>query len=790
MFGSKKARAASCIPDYGTVADSADLQSKDGQPAQPSLKPVKSVSHGKHLSAYLGKMHTGCIVYLAGMKLVSLKEKDSASPSLIQCIPLFGVPPRTAPAQAVPGLLRHEQMALWTSEPLPWQTWDGSNEKPALTLGWDVWKPLGSLLTPLWRGIGLRCGSLRCWECDVYMCESYMFFVMIDEVLVKKWFLALRSENPQISSATVLVVAMHVSLMRRPFEQWYPTLPDLQSYYYKLGINFNATPLEFLKLMKKSILPVLKNHDFLMWMDYYKSSLNPSEAEEEHGLQGLVFIQNKIDEHALSHCILIYRYKSMMYMIRRKEQRDQIDLYNPPAFPLLMNRRRSFSFIYSDFIEKLHSYIKTFQTAWLIGQDLSKCNVAITEVSSSSGNTGELIKCTVRCCQPQMSANWIISQGRYSKVPKTSKGTLLFWDQQLDFVRGFPSLTGLKWLEQAGGRLPMDPTAWILQEPARPRGWDLDQGLPVQQAGSWEIREGEKHGVIHLSAQSGNDCKNAKNPEMKRVKLLSSKEAEWYYWIRGGTLNLLEECYQCLTPSSLVLSQTLTKSHSQPACQEHSDKASKYFLLQNPLGGVPWLPAGSEAPVVRAQGIAQHSPREHTASCSVLLPAHGLELLALLSAWHPGTSCQRLGCATECMQGRHDHHSLVLTSKRGKASEGFHLSRAKGREIKQIKQVWGIKGQLETLEQMQGRGAEGEQQVLIRADGAHLGGAAPSSAQEGPEGSRALLGFALLAGGARGNNFKLQLHAFTENIDSTARKYKDNALELNLVSDGGCVGCN
>lgn len=53
--------------------------------------------------------------------------------------PLFRVSHQRAPARAVPGLLRHEQMALWTSEPLPWQTRDGSGVKPALTLGWDVW---------------------------------------------------------------------------------------------------------------------------------------------------------------------------------------------------------------------------------------------------------------------------------------------------------------------------------------------------------------------------------------------------------------------------------------------------------------------------------------------------------------------------------------------------------------------------------------------------------------------------------------------------------------------------
>lgn len=37
----------------------------------------------------------------------------------------------------------------------------------------------------------------------------------------------------------------------------------------------------------------------------------------------------------------------------------------------------------------------------------------------------------------------------------------------------------------------------------------------------------------------------------------------------------LEGCYQCLTPSSLALSQTLTKSHSESACQEYSDKDSR-----------------------------------------------------------------------------------------------------------------------------------------------------------------------------------------------------------------------
>lgn len=36
----------------------------------------------------------------------------------------------------------------------------------------------------------------------------------------------------------------------------------------------------------------------------------------------------------------------------------------------------------------------------------------------------------------------------------------------------------------------------------------------------------------------------------------------------------LEDCYQCLTPSSPILSQTLTKSHSESACQEYSDKDS------------------------------------------------------------------------------------------------------------------------------------------------------------------------------------------------------------------------
>ncbi|KAF4791779.1 hypothetical protein TURU_127891 [Turdus rufiventris] len=41
----------------------------------------------------------------------------------------------------------------------------------------------------------------------------------------------------------------------------------------------------------------------------------------------------------------------------------------------------------------------------------------------------------------------------------------------------------------------------------------------------------------------------------------------------------LEGCYQCLTPSSLALSQTLTKSHSESACQEYSDKDSKFGIL-------------------------------------------------------------------------------------------------------------------------------------------------------------------------------------------------------------------
>lgn len=42
----------------------------------------------------------------------------------------------------------------------------------------------------------------------------------------------------------------------------------------------------------------------------------------------------------------------------------------------------------------------------------------------------------------------------------------------------------------------------------------------------------------------------------------------------------LEDCYQCLTPSSPILSQTLTKSHSESACQEYSDKDSSKKKLQ------------------------------------------------------------------------------------------------------------------------------------------------------------------------------------------------------------------
>ncbi|CAN0051865.1 unnamed protein product, partial [Bubo scandiacus] len=97
----------------------------------------------------------------------------------------------------------------------------------------------------------------------------------------------------------------------------------------------------------------------------------------------------------------------------------------------------------ANFVENLHSHVKSFQSNCISTKSnisltfliycipvctfffYGKCKIAITKVSSFSGNTGELIKSTDRCCQPQVSAYWIISQGRYSRVPKTSKGTLL-----------------------------------------------------------------------------------------------------------------------------------------------------------------------------------------------------------------------------------------------------------------------------------------------------------------------------------------------------------------------------
>lgn len=45
---------------------------------------------------------------------------------------------------------------------------------------------------------------------------------------------------------------------------------------------------------------------------------------------------------------------------------------------------------------------------WFYFSPCKKCNIALTKVSSFSGNTSELIKSATRCCQPQVSTYWLV----------------------------------------------------------------------------------------------------------------------------------------------------------------------------------------------------------------------------------------------------------------------------------------------------------------------------------------------------------------------------------------------
>lgn len=55
---------------------------------------------------------------------------------------------------------------------------------------------------------------------------------------------------------------------------------------------------------------------------------------------------------------------------------------------------------FTDLFNSLHSGLYLFF--------YSKCSSAVIEVSTFSGKAGELIKNTARCCQPQVSAYWIV----------------------------------------------------------------------------------------------------------------------------------------------------------------------------------------------------------------------------------------------------------------------------------------------------------------------------------------------------------------------------------------------
>lgn len=76
--------------------------------------------------------------------------------------------------------------------------------------------------------------------------------------------------------------------------------------------------------------------------------------------------------------------------------------------------------------------------------------------------------------------------------------------QQLDFVEGFHSLTGLKGSKQTGTRPPVDPTAWVLKQAAQPQGLDLGQGRAEQQAGSWAFPQAETGQSSSGESEKGN----------------------------------------------------------------------------------------------------------------------------------------------------------------------------------------------------------------------------------------------------------------------------------------------
>ncbi|CAN0051795.1 unnamed protein product, partial [Bubo scandiacus] len=81
-----------------------------------------------------------------------------------------------------------------------------------------------------------------------------------------------------------------------------------------------------------------------------------------------------------------------------------------------------------------------------------------------------------------------------------------------------------------------------------------------------------------LGMGSSTGCRSAFALPVTSMELPSSIETEWYHWSIGReTLNLVRNCYQCLTPSSQVLSQILTKSHSKSMRQESSDKGSNKY---------------------------------------------------------------------------------------------------------------------------------------------------------------------------------------------------------------------